>query len=275
VLYLNVVFHEHVVPPLDKKREIADPRNDRSWLIIPMLFGQPRERLNLEGHRCLTFDVHVNPAVVVKMKEDTRAMRSITNYLVLKFQEHLEGQYVLHKRTIKHLKQKRYKCPKGSESQRVTPFLLPKEHDVRNFKAAKDRLLKEAEEKQRLAPKKEDIKLTPATCAAEKEEPEVIKMPSAPAKKVVVIQEMSKTIPNFELRDEEGGFTMTFNVEEEASAKDIELDISGTQLKLNSANYEFRYDFKAKLGFEVDPEDVKAKFNKTKRTLALTFKKLS
>lgn len=84
---------------------------------------------------------------------------------------------------------------------------------------------------------------------------------------------MSKTIPNFELKDEGATLTMTFNVEEEASAKDIELDISATQLKLNSANYEFKYDFKAKLGFEVDPEDVKAKFNKGKRTLALTFTK--
>ena len=185
VLYLNVVFHEHVVPPLDKQREIANPKDDRTWLIIPMLFGQPRERLNLEGHTCLTFDVHVNPAVVVRMKEEARAMRSITNYMVLKFQEHLEGQYVLHKRTIKHLKQKRYKCPKGTESQRVTPFVLPKEHDVRNFKAAKERLIKEAQEKERLAPKKEHIKLTaPVASVAE---PEVIKMPTAaPVKKVVI-----------------------------------------------------------------------------------------
>jgi|LauGreDrversion4_2_1035121.scaffolds.fasta_scaffold34011_3 hypothetical protein len=84
---------------------------------------------------------------------------------------------------------------------------------------------------------------------------------------------MSKTIPNFDLKDDGSTFTMTFNVEEESSAKDIELDISDTQLKLNSANYEFKYDFKAKLGFSVDPESVKAKFNKTKRTLALTFTK--
>ena len=84
---------------------------------------------------------------------------------------------------------------------------------------------------------------------------------------------MSKTIPNFDLKDDGATVTMTFNVEEEQSAKDIELDISDTQLKLNSSNYEFKYDFKAKLGITVDPEDVKAKFSKVKKTLALTFTK--
>ena len=117
--------------------------------------------------------------------------------------------------------------------------------------------------------------------SAAKDEPSnlgAIKIPgtlpsdSAP-KKSVVIQEMSKTIPNFDLKDDGATVTMTFNVEEEQSAKDIELDISDTQLKLNSSNYEFKYDFKAKLGITVDPEDVKAKFSKVKKTLALTFTK--
>jgi hypothetical protein len=89
----------------------------------------------------------------------------------------------------------------------------------------------------------------------------------------VVIEELSKTIPNYEMKEEGGKVTMTFNVEEESSAKDIELDISETVLKLNSQNYEFKFDFKAKKGFSIDPEQVHAKFNKTKKTLALTFTK--
>lgn len=66
---------------------------------------------------------------------------------------------------------------------------------------------------------------------------------------------------------------MTFSVEEEESAKAIELDIHDTELKLNSPNYEFKYNFKLKLQCLVDPDTVKAKFNKPKRTLALTFTK--
>lgn len=43
-----------------------------------------------------------------------------------------------------------------------------------------------------------------------------------------MIQELSKTIPNYEMREDGTSVTMTFNVEEESSAKDIELDISET-----------------------------------------------
>jgi PIH1 CS-like domain len=86
--------------------------------------------------------------------------------------------------------------------------------------------------------------------------------------------EMSKTIPNFEITDEGQTVTMTLNVEEETSAKDIDLDFSETILLLNSKNYELKYNFQTKGGYSVDPSSVKAKFNKNKRTLALTFTKL-
>jgi len=43
-LYLNVVFHDNVLPPLDQGRDIADPKNDRSWNIIPMVFSEPKSR---------------------------------------------------------------------------------------------------------------------------------------------------------------------------------------------------------------------------------------
>ena len=93
-------------------------------------------------------------------------------------------------------------------------------------------------------------------------------------KKAVVIEVIGKTIPNFDLVEDAQSLTMTFNVEEELSAKDIDLDISETELKLNSKNYEFKYDFIAKGGYRVDAESVRAKFNKGKRTLALTINKL-
>ena len=73
---------------------------------------------------------------------------------------------------------------------------------------------------------------------------------------------MGKTIPNYEIKDEGETVTMTLNVEEESSAKDIDLDFSDTSLLLNSKNYELTYNFKIKNGFLVDPNSVKAKFNK-------------
>ena len=97
----------------------------------------------------------------------------------------------------------------------------------------------------------------------------------AAPKKPIVIQEIGKTIPNYEMTQSEDGKTviMTFNVEEESSAKDIDLDFSETTVILNSKNYEFTYNFQAKNGYCVDPDSVNAKFNKVKKTLALTFTK--
>jgi hypothetical protein len=36
------LYHDNVLPPLNKERDIADPKNDREWLIIPIVFGEPK-----------------------------------------------------------------------------------------------------------------------------------------------------------------------------------------------------------------------------------------
>ena len=68
-----------------------------------------------------------------------------------------------------------------------------------------------------------------------------------------MIEVIGKTIPNFDLVDNGATVTMTLNVEEESSAKDIDLDISETQLKLTSQFYELKYDFKLKGGYNIEP----------------------
>lgn len=85
---------------------------------------------------------------------------------------------------------------------------------------------------------------------------------------------MGKTIPNYEIKDDGETVTMILNVEEESSAKEIDLDFSDTTLLLNSKNYELTYNFQNKNGFKVDPNSVQAKFNKKQKSLALTFTKV-
>jgi hypothetical protein len=74
-----------VLPPLNKGRDLANPENDREWLIIPTVFSEPKERKNIEGKQILTYDCHVNSCVIAKMRKDPRAMKAITNFLLLKF----------------------------------------------------------------------------------------------------------------------------------------------------------------------------------------------
>lgn len=92
------------------------------------------------------------------------------------------------------------------------------------------------------------------------------------------MQGSDKYRPNFEVQhlaadkdqDQCEKVQYVFHVQEESSAKDIEVDVSQSELKLSSAHYEFDEKFK---GFEVDESTVRAKFSKKKGTLTLTINK--
>ena len=46
-LYLNVVHHERVLPPLTKDKNFANPDDDQDWRIIPIVFTVPLKRTNM------------------------------------------------------------------------------------------------------------------------------------------------------------------------------------------------------------------------------------
>lgn len=119
--------------------------------------------------------------------------------------------------------------------------------------------------------------------AAEEQESKIVipgltNKPKEPAKKPIIMemQGSDKYRPNFDVNhlpaDEENPAKIqyVFQVSEESSAKDIEIDVSDTEIKLSSANYEFNEKFK---DFKVDESTVRAKFSKKKGTLTLTIDK--
>ena len=89
------------------------------------------------------------------------------------------------------------------------------------------------------------------------------------------MQGSDKYQPNFTLTHiEEDGVAKiqyVFQVPEESSAKDIEMDIKEDEIKLNSDNYEFNKKF---TDFLVDEDSIKAKFSKKAKTLTLTIDKI-
>lgn len=105
-IYLNIVYHDDVLPPLNKQRDIADLKNDREWQIIPIVFTQPQKRKSLDGVECIHYDGHVNTCVYEKMKEGDSQFRSVMSFLIMKFQQLLENEYILHKKSIKFMKKK-------------------------------------------------------------------------------------------------------------------------------------------------------------------------
>jgi hypothetical protein len=46
-MYLNIVHNDTVLTPLNKKRELADKKNDKDWMIIPIAFDGPKKTQKL------------------------------------------------------------------------------------------------------------------------------------------------------------------------------------------------------------------------------------
>ncbi len=136
---MNIVYHDRVLPPLNKDRDIANFKDDKTWQVIPVAFADPITRHSGSG-QVLTYDAHVHSAVVNKMKESAANFQTILHYLVQKFQAHVKDKfYPLHKRSLKLIKRK-YKHGKGGTSNIVPPYVLPPQHDIQKFKEVKEKI---------------------------------------------------------------------------------------------------------------------------------------
>jgi len=125
---LNLVHNDMILPPLNKARDLADPLNDKEWMIIPISFDGPIKRKNMAGIECWTYDGHINTCVVNCMQKESSRFSAILNYFVEKFMAHLKKEegYVVHKKSIKLCKGKRYKDSKSGAFQGKTqPYKLP------------------------------------------------------------------------------------------------------------------------------------------------------
>jgi HSP20 family molecular chaperone IbpA len=75
-----------------------------------------------------------------------------------------------------------------------------------------------------------------------------------------------KPVFTVKFNEDRSQMVIVLEVGEESSAAAIDLDVSETTLKLESKHYEL----KEKLQEKVDPDSIRAKFSKTKKTLTLT-----
>jgi len=154
---------------------------------------------------------------------------------------------------MKIRKGKKYKCARGTGSQTVPKFLLPQEYQKERYIEIKSKLQKEMSQKESSGASKE-VKLTDSGQGAAQNEGltdlhlpgvkgqagrtlEEVKQQSAssqaPTKKPMIV-EMKDRPESFSV--EEGGddVVLTIKVEKETSAKEIDLDICPTELKLES-----------------------------------------
>ena len=147
-LYLNIVHHAKVIPPLDKNRDIASPTDDASWQVIPIAFTEPVCRTSMSGCEVFTIDGHVNTCVYEKMKHDPANFKNILHHLVQKFQNLVKDRFLLHKGSLKLIKKSRYKPGKGGNATSPTPYILPAQHNIDTFKEIKAKVAAKAKEDQ-------------------------------------------------------------------------------------------------------------------------------
>ena len=67
-LYLNLVFHDSILPPLRSDKSFANPKDDQTWANVPIAFSEAYERTNMDGCRVITYDGHLSTEVVDMMK---------------------------------------------------------------------------------------------------------------------------------------------------------------------------------------------------------------
>ena len=84
-LYLNVVHHAKVLPPLKADKSIADTEDDKDWNVIPISFGANKERWSGAGMKCIHIDAHVNTAIFNQFKKGAKKIGALTNYIIERF----------------------------------------------------------------------------------------------------------------------------------------------------------------------------------------------
>jgi len=83
-IYVNILYHDKVLPPLKKDRTIANKQDDKEWQIIPISFGQSKERWSGSGMKCIHIDGYVNTCIHDMFKKDMKKILAITNYIIQK-----------------------------------------------------------------------------------------------------------------------------------------------------------------------------------------------
>jgi len=84
-IYLNILYHDDVVPPLKGDKTEADPKNDKEWAIIPIFFSQTKERWSGSGMKCIHVDAFINTCVSEMFRTSVAKIGAITNFILQKF----------------------------------------------------------------------------------------------------------------------------------------------------------------------------------------------
>lgn len=138
-IYLNVVHHEKVLPPMKADKTFAPKDDDKEWHLIPISFGANKERWSGAGMKCIHVDAHVNTCVFHMFKRGAAKIGALTNYIIERFQHLLREHYVFHKKSIKIVKGKKYKAWRGANDI-VPDYVLPEGYHIDHYEKVQKKI---------------------------------------------------------------------------------------------------------------------------------------
>jgi hypothetical protein len=207
-------------------------------------------RKTLDGVNCFHYDAHISTAVFEKSKKGSKEFEHVMSYITAKFQEHIRDNFIIQKRSVKFYKKRTYKDA-NTNLRDPKKYSLAAEVDkevfIRVKKKLEDDMLNQGVDKVNIPDPSNLSKDVMKMKEEEKLPAKDLKLPggqtlkpedkTAPKAPAPVIQEVSKKMkPNFEVKPnlEKGQIDVIVHVEAESSAKEIDLDISETAVKLSS-----------------------------------------
>ena len=119
-IYLNVWKSDKVKAPLDKNRAYADVKDDKTWAIIPISYGQ--ESWNDDE---IIYDAHINTGVIDRWVVEKRIMNSVLLVILKRFQSLMAFKYRMDIQDIHILSEKMYRSSDPTKTKPALHLLMP------------------------------------------------------------------------------------------------------------------------------------------------------
>ncbi|MCQ2816161.1 MAG: hypothetical protein MJ252_02735 [archaeon] len=306
-IYLNIVYSDDYYLPTDKEGNFLkgnDLEDDNKWSYIPTEFRYNGKKDSFSGSRCDFYDMIISQFIIDKISKDKKLFKAVLNYIIRKFILFLSDKVILYTKSIKMLREKKYKSVKGlppvfasklgernilrqrkeKENKSFTPLI----NEIGKSNTVKENTIKEDQKKDNPINPKNEITIRSMNSSDDNNEiREHIKIkPNESEDKKIKIEELASedklTIPIKKQILNKNQMEVKFFFDEfdhlnGLSEIDLQISENGISIKIlnnyyiENKNYE---PINMVFNYKVDPEKCTAKYKKKDKILTVIIYKV-
>eukprot|EP00826_Nyctotherus_ovalis_P049728 TRINITY_DN6029_c0_g3_i1.p1 TRINITY_DN6029_c0_g3~~TRINITY_DN6029_c0_g3_i1.p1 ORF type:complete len:301 (+),score=72.94 TRINITY_DN6029_c0_g3_i1:437-1339(+) len=262
ILYVNICYTDSVIPPLKDNNELADPKDDSTWKLIPFSITKA-VAIPSKDIKKIAADMDVSKVVHDVFMEKPTSRKAIADYLLRVVQKEFAAQYRVLLKSSKILKKRRYRGADLKQDKPTEHELAPKA-DFDLYKKAKER---EAEEssKPRVEEKKTEQKSN--LTKIEYKTPLELDKEFTLARPEAKLSPQIVELPSYEIKKLEDKLRVTVSLPSVSEMSEVELLVSDNCVKVLPRGQQ---EISIPLKQVVDKSKVAAKFNKKKKILTIS-----